>query len=151
MEFNAEEIFRNLGEQINLAADFKTKFDEFWKKEVGKRNSAQICYFLRHHALPASFEGFLYLFCSREMWESGGLGALSAAENLTGPVYLLNHGDSLEKVVALCREHGTSFIKILELFKTETELTALENEIKNIKAVVASAYENFYALYPNPA
>lgn len=139
----SEELFLALSEQVILAERFRNEFDLFWKNEVGRRGGLSMAYLIRHSTLLSSFENLLFLFCSKEIWAYGGIGAKAANKEVNGPVYLLSHGDPIERMKMLCLQYDKEIIAILNLFDLPEERDFLVNELKNIIKINALALKNF--------
>jgi hypothetical protein len=145
----AEKLFVDLNEQVVLASTFRDNFEFFWKKEVSKRALVSTTYLICHTSLISCFENLLFLFCSREIWTYGGLGARAVDKGVCGPLYPLSQGDTIDKMTALCLEHQKEMLEILALLDMPAEKNFLENEIRNITKINALAIENLNSVYPN--
>ncbi|GGI29103.1 hypothetical protein [Pedobacter mendelii] len=143
----AEDFFLVLQVQVNIAEQLRNEFDQFWRTDVGSRSEATITYLIRHTALLSSFENLLFMFCSREVWTYGGMGAKALKKGFDGPIYLLSNGDAIDKMRMLCGQFEKEVKDILGLFSLPAELDFLENEINHIKKVNALALNNFETIH----
>lgn len=136
-------LFSELLGSVQLANQLKIRFDVFWKRAEEERVNAWYAYAIRHTSLLNCFNTLLFLFGSRQLWESGGLGIKAVEKNVSGPVFILMNGDQIDKILSLLTENEEWVKSFFKLYESNNELSFLEHEIHQISSTIIMAEKCF--------
>ncbi|MCZ4224843.1 hypothetical protein [Pedobacter rhodius] len=131
-----EALYTYLLDTAIKARSLREVFDRFWRNEQTRRLEAHHAYFIRHVSLINAFDNFLFLFCSKEIWNAGGTGAWATHCKVSGPLKALSNGDQIDKIIILLSEHKESVIEIFNIHQAQVEFKHLNYEIEHISKII---------------
>ena len=131
-----ENLFAALFRNVCTARHLRDEFDFFWKNSPSERGSVGMAYYIRHSALLQCFDSLLFLLSSRQIWNTGGLGAYAASQGVEGPLLPLTAGDQIEKLNDLLIGHENNIKDIFSLHQDPVAMGFLEHELAHITNVL---------------